>query len=69
MQGGVFEKGFLNGVEFVAAGDAFDGCDLAAFGFYTEDEAGSNEASIESDGAGTAVAIVAAFFGGETSTV
>ncbi len=63
LQGGVFEKGFLDGVEFVAAGDAFDGGDLAALGFDAEDEAGGDEAAIESDGAGAAVAIVAALFG------
>ena len=70
MEGGVFEEGLLEGVEAAGGGHALDGLDLAALGFDAEDQAGIDDAAVEHDGAGAAVAVVAALFGaGHTEDV
>ena len=58
----VFEEGGLDGVEGVALGEAFDGGDLGAVGGDGEGEAGVDAAAVEEDGAGSALAVVAALF-------
>lgn len=59
----MFEEGLLEGVELIAAGETFDGADLAALDFHAEDETGGDDAAVEFDRAGAAVAIAAALFG------
>ena len=44
-------------------GEAFDGGDVGAFGLEDGDEAGVDEVSVDEDGAGSAFAFAAAFFG------
>ena len=57
----VFEEGGLDGVEGVAVGEAFDGGDLGSVGGDGEGEAGVDAAAVDEDGAGSALAVVAAF--------
>ena len=59
----VFEEALLDGVEFFVDGEAFDGGDVGAFGLENGDQAGVDEVSVEEDGAGSAFAFSAAFFG------
>jgi hypothetical protein len=59
----VFEEALLDGVEFFVDRYAFDGGDLRALGLQDWDQAGVDEVSVDDDGAGTALAFSAAFFG------
>ncbi len=59
------EKGALHGMQFVAAGEAFDGRYLAAFGAEGGNEAAVHRLAVERHRAGAAVAGVAAFLDAE----
>src|SRR5260221_12089015 len=50
-------------MKIAAAGDAFDGGDLAAFGFHTQHQAGGDDAAVEQDRAGAAITVVATLLG------
>ena len=63
LERGVFEERLLNGVQLAALGHALDGVDLLALGFDAENEAGGYDSTVELDGAGAAVAVVATLFG------
>ena len=63
LQGRLFEEGLLQRVQLVVAGDAFDGRDVGALDLDGEDAAGVDQAAVQDDGAGAAVAVVAAFLG------
>ena len=59
----VLEEGGLNGMEIFdafATGEAFDGGDVGTLGGEGEGEAGVDAAAVEQDGAGPALAVVAA---------
>src|SRR5215469_2167387 len=56
----VFQEGGLDGVESVALCEAFDGGDFGSIGGDCEGEAGVDAAPVEQDGAGSALAVVAA---------
>jgi len=59
----VGDEGLLKGVEFAGFFEAFDGGDVATFVLHGESEAGVNALTVDEDGAGTAGALVASFFG------
>jgi hypothetical protein len=58
----VLQEGGLNGVKFTILRETFDRGYLIALMHNREREAGIHAASIYVDGAGTALAVVAAFF-------
>jgi hypothetical protein len=58
-----FEEALLNWVEVAFGGDSLDGAERCAVGLQGGDEAGVDEVSVEEDGAGSAFAFSAAFFG------
>ena len=62
LEGVVLEEGGLDGAEVVAVGEAFDGGDLGSVGYGGEGEATVDAAAVDEDGAGSALAVVAAFF-------
>ncbi len=59
----VFEEALLDGVEFSLMAMPSMVRDLCAFGLEDGDEAGVDEVAVEEDGAGSAFAFAAAFFG------
>src|SRR5216684_7848699 len=59
----LFEEALLNGMEFLADDEAFDGGDFGAFGLQDGDEAGVDQVAVDQDGAGSAFAFAAALFG------
>jgi hypothetical protein len=59
----LFEETLLNGVEFLVDNEALDGGDLGAFGLQDGDEAGVDELAVDQNGAGSALAFAATFFG------
>ena len=59
----VLEEGLLQRVQLVAVGQALDGGDLGAVGGDREHQAGVDAAAVEQDGAGAALAVVAALLG------
>ena len=58
-----FEETLLDGMESFVDGEAFDGGDVGAFGLKDGDKARVDEVSVYQDGAGSALAFAAAFFG------
>jgi len=62
LKGIVFQKGGLHGVEVVALCEPFDGGYLGVLAESQEVEAGIDPPAVEQDGAGAALAMVAAFF-------
>src|SRR5687768_13453879 len=70
LKGGMGNEIFLQGMELVALGHAFDCSNLGALDFSAEHEAGADEAAVDSDAAGAAVTGAAAFLGaGHAQTV
>ncbi len=61
LEGVVLEEGGLDGAEGFAVGEAFDGGDFGAAGGDGEGEAGVDAAAVDENGAGSALAVVAAF--------
>ena len=59
----VFEEGGLDGVEFVAVGEAFNGCNLGTLDDGSEGEARVDAAAVDEDGAGAALSVVATLLG------
>ncbi len=59
------EKGALHRMQLVALSKPFDGCDLAAVGAEGRHQTGMHRLAIEIDGAGAAIAGVAAFLDAE----
>ena len=59
----MLDEGGLHGVEMVGLADAFDGGDLVVGVHDGEGEAGVDAAAVDVDGAGSALAVVAALLG------
>src|SRR6266851_207741 len=59
----LFEEALLNGMEFLADDEAFDGGDFGALGLQDGDEAGVDQIAVDEDGAGSALAFAASLFG------
>ena len=57
----VLEEGGLDGVKIIAVREAFDGGDFGSIDGDGEGEAGVDAAAVDEDGAGSALAVVAAF--------
>ena len=63
LQGGVFQESLLYGMQAIGGGYALNGVDLRALGLNAQHQAGGYDAPVQVDGAGAAVAVVAALFG------
>src|SRR5262249_43153474 len=63
LQRRIFKKSSLQRMHCTAARNALDGCDLAALGLHTQHQTGGNDAVIEQNRAGAAIAIITALFG------
>jgi hypothetical protein len=63
LERGIFQERLLQRVQALRRGHAFNGRDVIAFGFHTEDQTRIDDPAVQDDRAGSAVSVVASFLG------